>query len=619
LGSKLGQIDVHSFTSFEFKVSAAFAAAVLVVAGLATTAWKVANNASDAAQAEAHAHEVLDSLSRTRSDTLQIEFSTQNFRISGDPAQLVERDAAIAARETWLTGIRQLTAQNARQQERWGRLRAVVDERLVVSRRVEALRKTQGQAAATAFAASAPLQATRDRTYRLLREMEGLLQARLSERLQARQIMVVTGSLAAGALLVLLSVTYFLIRRQLRQTRISQRALADSEESLATTLHSIGDAVMATDTEARITRMNRVAEVLTGWTLAQARGRPIGEVFVIVNELTRAPAVVPVADVLASGEIRELANHTVLIAHDGSERPIADSAAPIRDTGGQLTGVVLVFRDVSAEHKAQQTIHEQNQLLELRVSERTRQLQESEQRYRTVFRTSPDAVAITQLADGRYLDVNDGFLRLFGWNRDEVLGRTSRELGMWHNWDERNALIQTVQRVGHCENFEASFVTKEGRLVAALVSATELSLGDTPCMLTVTRDITERKAAQDQIQQLAFSDSLTGLPNRRLFMDRFEQALTASFRHQRLGALVYVDLDDFKTLNETLGHDQGDLLLQQVALRLIRCIGGGDTGESRGRENSCRTQPALPFWQCRAPWHLQRRHHLVRRPTGGQR
>ena len=121
--------------------------------------------------------------------------------------------------------------------------------------------------------------------------------------------------------------------------------LARSRADLAVTLDSIGDAVLATDLASRITRMNPVAEQLTGWGRNEAVGRPIEEVFRIINEQTREPAVIPVAAVLASGERRSLANHTALITRSGAEISIADSAAPIRDATGQIVGAVLVFRD----------------------------------------------------------------------------------------------------------------------------------------------------------------------------------------------------------------------------------------------------------------------------------
>ncbi len=130
-------------------------------------------------------------------------------------------------------------------------------------------------------------------------------------------------------------------------TDISERKRA--EDLLATTLRSIGDAVIATDLEGRVTFMNVVAERLTGWVADDARGRPLREVFPIFNEDTGQPVESPVDKVLREGVVVGLANHTVLHRKDGAAIPIDDSAAPIRDRGGALEGVVLVFRDVSAE------------------------------------------------------------------------------------------------------------------------------------------------------------------------------------------------------------------------------------------------------------------------------
>jgi PAS domain S-box-containing protein len=136
---------------------------------------------------------------------------------------------------------------------------------------------------------------------------------------------------------------------------ISERKKAEelvrvSEESLRTTLDSIGDAVLATDPDGRITRMNPVAERLCGWNLQDALGRPLEDVFHIVNAGTREAVANPVLKVLRTGTIVGLANHTVLLSRDGREYQIADSAAPIRDTAGRITGVVLVFRDVTEQY-----------------------------------------------------------------------------------------------------------------------------------------------------------------------------------------------------------------------------------------------------------------------------
>jgi len=126
-----------------------------------------------------------------------------------------------------------------------------------------------------------------------------------------------------------------------------ETALRESEERWATTLASIGDAVIATDTEGRIVFMNAVAEAATGWTLAGASGEPVSRIFNIVNEHTRLEVENPVTRVLREGMVVGLANHTILVRKDGTEIPIDDSGAPIRDGGGKTTGVVLVFRDIS--------------------------------------------------------------------------------------------------------------------------------------------------------------------------------------------------------------------------------------------------------------------------------
>ena len=137
--------------------------------------------------------------------------------------------------------------------------------------------------------------------------------------------------------------------RDISARRRAEEALLERENLFRTTLYSIGDAVITTDKKALIRQMNPVAEKLTGWTEAEASGRPLPEVFRIINEQTRQPVANPAEKVLREGLIVGLANHTALIAKDGSEIPIADSGAPIKTEKGDIAGVVLVFRDMSGE------------------------------------------------------------------------------------------------------------------------------------------------------------------------------------------------------------------------------------------------------------------------------
>jgi PAS domain S-box-containing protein len=159
------------------------------------------------------------------------------------------------------------------------------------------------------------------------------------------------------------------VTRDLTARKAAEEALRRSEDSLAATLYSIGDGVIATDEHGRVTRLNPVAEALTGWLQADAVGQRIESVFHIVNELTRAPADNPVGRVLAEGTIVGLANHTALIARDGIERPIADSGSPIRDGSGAVLGAVLVFRDVTEERRADEE-HQRARRAEEAVRER---------------------------------------------------------------------------------------------------------------------------------------------------------------------------------------------------------------------------------------------------------
>ena len=422
---------MKSRSSFESKVSVAFVAAAIVVVALALATWKLARDAQSAARWVNHTQEVIKDLSQAKVDALSVELSSPNYRVSGDPAHLALRDATIRSREETLVRLDELTKDDPRQQESLAQLRKVIDERLAIARDVERVRGSQGAEAAAAVVASSGLAETRERLYNLLDGMRTTEDQRLAERTAAqsfaRQSLLVVGALSAAMLFVLLAATFILIRRQLRETRQAQRDLAHSREDLLITLQSIGDAVLATDRQGRVTRMNPVAEKLTGWTFAEAEGHPIGEVFNIVNELTRAPAPIPVSEVIRTGEQRGLANHTTIISRDGAEYPIADSAAPIRDFAGQIRGAVLVFRDVTLEHQAQRIVRDQNALLARRVEERTAELRESEEHLRSVINNVPAMIAYVG-PDLRYVYVNRQYQEGFLPGSGDLVGRTVKEV-----------------------------------------------------------------------------------------------------------------------------------------------------------------------------------------------
>jgi len=199
------------------------------------------------------------------------------------------------------------------------------------------------------------------------------------------------------------------------------------QERLRVTLHSIGDATIATDNAGNITLLNGVAEQMTGWTQEEAVGRSILDVFHIVNETTRALTVNPVEKVLASGLVEGLANHTVLIARDGTEHAIADSGAPIRDNDGKIIGVILVFRDVTEE----------------RVAERA--LRVSEEHFRRVFEDGPIGMAISD-AHFHFLRANAAFCRMLGYTEEEFSTLTFSDIThpdhLEHDAEEIDRLVR---------------------------------------------------------------------------------------------------------------------------------------------------------------------------------
>ncbi|MRR34836.1 PAS domain S-box protein, partial [bacterium] len=154
---------------------------------------------------------------------------------------------------------------------------------------------------------------------------------------------------------------------EITELKTAQDCLEGEKERLAVTLRSIGDGVISVDTAGRVMMLNRVAEQLCGWSLEEAAGRPLAEVFPIINEKTRAPLPNPVDEVLRTGRIVELANHTVLVGRDGTERIIADSAAPIRDAVGMIHGVVLVFRDMTQKKEIEEELFRARKLESLGV------------------------------------------------------------------------------------------------------------------------------------------------------------------------------------------------------------------------------------------------------------
>ncbi|WP_449126249.1 putative bifunctional diguanylate cyclase/phosphodiesterase [Pseudomonas viridiflava] len=216
-------------------------------------------------------------------------------------------------------------------------------------------------------------------------------------------------------------------------------------------------------------------------------------------------------------------------------------------------------------------------LLDITQQQAQAALEASEEKFAKAFHSSPDSITITELGTGRYVEVNDGFCRLTGYTAPEVLGRTVQEIGIWTDPDQRQSMIDHLRDTGRVHHREMAGRNKNGDPLTLDVSVEFITLNQTACLLMNARDIGQLKSAQAQIQHLAYHDPLTGLPNRALLMDRLSQQLSLLKHHRLRGALLFMDLDHFKHINDSLGHPVGDSVLNIVSARLEASVRLEDT------------------------------------------
>jgi len=264
----------------------------------------------------------------------------------------------------------------------------------------------------------------------------------------------------------------------------TEAALRRREQDLEVTLQSIGDAVITTDTHGRITRMNPIAERLTGWSSEEAQGRPLNDVFRIISTITRQVHPDPVSQVLRTGRVVGLANHTSLIARDGIEYQIADSAAPIVDLDGRILGVVLVFHDVTEIYQQRAALAQQ------------------ERQFRELFQNSISAISVFRLVyeagnpeDCVFLRVNAAFEKYTGLRPDDVIGRRVTEILPDFRETGLLGISDEVLRTGKPRTIEMYFASLQRYYYVSLYSTSDDQLA------VIFDDITDRKLAEEELRR----------------------------------------------------------------------------------------------------------------------
>jgi PAS domain S-box-containing protein len=259
------------------------------------------------------------------------------------------------------------------------------------------------------------------------------------------------------------------------ERRILEAEVARQRQWLNIALSSIGDAVIATDIDARINFMNPTAEKMTGWGLTEAMNKPLAEVFNIVNEETRKLVESPVTKAIRQGAIVGLANHTILISRDKKEIHIDDSAAPIRDGHGNITGVILVFHDITQRRQLEQV------------------LDFSEVRYRRLFEAAHDGILVLNLDTGKIEDVNPFMLDLLGYPREHFIGKELWEIGVFGDALASQRAMETLRRDGKIRYEDLPLENINGRRIPVEFVSNVYLEDHHPVIQCNIRDISDRK------------------------------------------------------------------------------------------------------------------------------
>jgi PAS domain S-box-containing protein len=277
------------------------------------------------------------------------------------------------------------------------------------------------------------------------------------------------------------------------QRKRAEEALREQREWLRVTISSIGDAVIATDAEARVAFINPVAETLTGWKMQEADGRPLAEIFNIINEDTRQPVESPAARVMREGLVAGLANHTVLIGKDGVERPIDDSGAPIKDRQGNTIGVVLVFHDVSERRQAEAA------------------LRESEHRFRQLAENVREVFWMSDLAKSEILYVSPAYGEVWGRTTASLYNNPLSFIAAIHP-EDRSHVLASIDRQAQGHETEEVYrvIRPDGsiRWVRDHAFPVKDETGKIYRLTGIAEDITARKQIEDGQRFLAEASTL---------------------------------------------------------------------------------------------------------------
>ncbi len=381
------------------RLFAGFGLIVALLIGSAVISYLNTRKLDEDAILVAHTHEVISTLEGVLISITNAETGQRGFLLTGKPSYLAPYRSAVTSVDIQVAALQELIADNPDQVDRISLLKSAIDKRLQILGEVKRLREEQGfeaaQASVLTHRGKQEMDIVRSRINEMVEAEKSLLEKRSQETDKSYSIALITGIISALLGVLAVGLLFYFVRRSIHDLDRAAVIIYQEREQLDITLKSIGDGVITTDSAGRVTMLNPVAIELTGWSQEDAVGQDLETIFNIVNESTGETVENPALRALEQGTIVGLANHTELVARNGSRRAIADSASPIRSLSGDVRGAVLVFRDVTEDREAENA------------------LRSSEALKTAIFSTAMDAM-ITCDHEGRVIEFNPAAERIFG-------------------------------------------------------------------------------------------------------------------------------------------------------------------------------------------------------------